>query len=81
MSEKSYRLDRTLTMSVMITIVLQTAGALLWVGAAEARLNALEVEAVSRPPVAERLARLEEQMGMARQSLTRIEHRLDQVRP
>jgi len=81
MSEKTFRLDRTLTMSVVATIVLQTAGALLWVGAAEARLNALEIEAKSQPPISERLARLEEQMGMARMSLTRIEHRLDQAQP
>jgi len=50
---------------------------LLWAGAAEARLSTLETQAELTMPVAERLARLEEQMIMARQSLNRIEHRLD----
>lgn len=81
MSEKILRLDRTITLSVILTIVLQTGGALLWVGAAEARLETLESRAEVNLSVSERLVRLEEQMLMARQSLTRIERRLDQPQP
>lgn len=81
MSEKFLRLERTVTLSVILTLILQTGGALLWVGAAEARLETLEDRATSNMPVSERLVRLEEQMLMARQSLTRIERRLDKTRP
>jgi len=75
---KPLQIDRTVTFGLVLAILIQTAGALLWAGAAEARLAHLESRAVSDAPVAERLARLEEQMLMARQSLGRIETRLDE---
>jgi hypothetical protein len=77
MSEKKLQMDRTITFGLVLAVLVQTAGALLWAGAAEARLSQLETRAAADLPVAERLARLEEQMTGARQSLTRIERRLD----
>ena len=77
MAEQNLRMDRTITFSLVVAVLVQTAGALLWAGAAEARLSQLETQAAADLPVAERLARLEEQMIGARQSLTRIERRLD----
>ena len=77
MAEQNLRMDRTITLSLVVAVLVQTAGALLWAGAAEARLSQLEAQAAADLPVAERLARLEEQMIGARQSLTRIERRLD----
>ena len=77
MAEQNLRMDRTITLSLVVAVLVQTAGALLWAGAAEARLSQLETQAAADLPVAERLARLEEQMLGARQSLTRIERRLD----
>ena len=79
MADKPLQIDRTVTFGLVLAVLVQTAGALLW---AEARLAHLESQAkIDAPmtlPVAERLARLEEQMSMARESLTRIEHRLDE---
>ena len=77
MAEQNLRMDRTITLSLVVAVLVQTAGALLWAGAAEARLSQLETQAAADLPVAERLARLEEQMIGARQSLGRIERRLD----
>ena len=77
MSNRTLQIDRTITFSLVVAVLVQTAGALLWAGAAEARLSQLETQAAADLPVAERLARLEEQMVGARQSLTRIERRLD----
>jgi len=77
----SMKFDRTITLSIIFAISIQTAGALMWAGAAEARLTALETRAEKAPPVSERLARLEEQMIMARQSLSRIEHQLSDLPP
>jgi anti-sigma-K factor RskA len=74
---KNLRFDRTITLSIIFAISIQTAGALMWAGAAEARLSDLESRAEQALPVSERLARLEEQMSMARESLSRIEQRLD----
>lgn len=77
MTDKALHVDRTITFGLVLAVLVQTAGALLWAGAAEARLSTLESQAIADMPVAERLARLEEQMIGARQSLTRIERRLD----
>lgn len=77
----SMKFDRTITLSIIFAISIQTAGALMWAGAAEARLSALEASAEKAPPVSERLARLEEQMIMARQSLSRIERQLGAPAP
>ena len=73
----AFKLNRSVSLGVAVTIALQSAGALMWGAAAEARLQALETSARTSVPVAERLARLEEQMSMARQSLGRIETRLE----
>lgn len=71
------RLDRTVTLSILFAVFLQTAGVLVWGGAAAARLEALERRAERSQPISERMARLEEQMLMARESLTRIERQLE----
>ena len=81
MSDRSLSFDRTVTLSLVFAVVLQTTGALLWAGAAEARIAALEARHNLHPPVSERLARIEEQMIMTRRSLTRIEARLDHEQP
>jgi len=72
------KLERTVSLGIIVTLSIQSAGALMWGGAAEARLQSLENTNAATPPVVERMARLEEQMIMARQSLARIERRLDQ---
>lgn len=77
MSEPNFKLDRTITLSIVFAIFMQTAGALIWAGSAEARLAAVEQRVLEAPRLTERLARLEEQMIMARASLQRIEKRLD----
>ncbi len=78
MSGKHLTWDRSITLSLIVTILLQTGGALLWVGAAEARIRTLEQHEQYGTSVDVRFARLEEQMQMAQQSLVRIERRLDQ---
>ena len=73
--------DRTITLGLVITIFLQTAGALIWAGATEARLNSLETQMALTPAVSERLSRLEGQFLIMSQSLSRIERRLMKVNP
>lgn len=66
------------TGGVVITIVLQSAAALMWFGRTGARLDALETHLKQQAGVAERLARLEEQAFATRAALQRIESKLDQ---
>ncbi|WP_409433479.1 hypothetical protein ACJ3XI_02945 [Litorimonas sp. RW-G-Af-16] len=70
------RFDRTITMGLLLAVIAQTAGALIWAGAAEARLTALEMQAALTPGISERLARLEGQTDQMAQSLLRIEREL-----
>jgi len=78
MSDKTeFHIDRRLTIGVLVTLAIQTSGALMWAGAAEARLKMLETEVSQTPPVFERLARLEEKVDLTRQTVVRIEQRLD----
>ncbi len=72
-----FKLEKTVSLGIIFALAVQTAGALMWGGAAEARLQAVEISVAHSPQMAERMVRLEEQMNMARQSLARIEHRLD----
>ncbi len=70
------RIESHISLALILTVVLQSAAALLWAGAAAERINELERRTANQDAVSERLARLEEQMDQARASLNRIEERL-----
>ena len=63
--------------AVVAALIVQTVGALIWAGAASARIGALENGAGSQGQVVERLARLEEQGIATRAAVERIERRLE----
>lgn len=72
-----FTVDPRVTFALIFALFLQTAGGLIWAGRAAARLEEVERAMVTQHEVAERLARLEEQVADARRSLARIEQRLD----
>jgi hypothetical protein len=74
------KIDARVTLALILALILETAGGLIWAGRAAARLEEVERAVATQPEVAERLARLEEQMTDARRSLGRIERRLDDDR-
>jgi hypothetical protein len=71
------KFDARITFALILALFLETAGGLIWTGRAAARLDQVEAAVSTQPEVAERLARLEEQLSDARRSLARIEQRLD----
>ncbi len=71
------RIETHISLALILTVVLQSAAALLWAGAAAERINQLERRTGKLAAISERLARMEEQMAQARVSLQRIEKRLD----
>ncbi len=71
------KFDMRITLALLTALFLQTAGGLLWIGQAAERLERVEHAVDAQPAVADRLARLEEQLAEARRSLARIEQRLD----
>jgi hypothetical protein len=66
-------------LAIIVTVALQAAGALLWAGQAAARIDELQSRIEAQAPVAERLARLEEQAASTRAALDRIEAKLDRI--
>jgi hypothetical protein len=75
-----WRLDRQVSVGLIVAVVLQAAAALMWAGRASARLDDMQRRLDTQAPVAERLARLEEQAGVARAALDRIEAKLERSR-
>lgn len=72
-----WRLDRQVSAAVLVAVAIQAAAALLWAGKASARIDEMQRRLEAQAPVAERLARLEAQAEASRQSLIRIEARLE----
>ncbi|MEQ9507061.1 MAG: hypothetical protein RLO80_12420 [Hyphomonas sp.] len=70
--------DRRLTIGVILAVAVQSAGVLLWAGAAAERVSTLEDQMRAAQPVAERLARVEAELGVMRTQLDRIERNLEQ---
>jgi len=75
-----WRFDRQVSLGLCITVFLQAAAALMWAGRASARIDDMQRRVEAQAPVAERLARLEEQATATRQSLDRIEAKLERSR-
>jgi hypothetical protein len=73
------KIDPRITMALLLALFLETAGSLIWAGRAAARLDEVERAVATQPEVAERLARLEEQLSETRRTLRRIEDHLDET--
>jgi hypothetical protein len=72
---------REIGWAVLFALAVQTAGALIWAGAASQRLTELERRTQSVEVLLERTARLEEQTNAMNASLRRIERKLDRLGP
>ena len=74
-----WHLDKRVPVAIIFTLLMQTAAALLWAGSTSERLAQLEVSADGYLAVHERTVRLEEQGRHMKDSLNRIEAKLDQL--
>jgi hypothetical protein len=72
-------IDRKLPSALIAAFVFQTAGALFWAGSAAERISVLEKTAANNQAAIERVAVLEEQVTTIKQSLDRIEAKLDRT--
>lgn len=71
------KLDKKIALGLVFALFLQTAGALLWTGAAAQRLEMVEEDIADRKGVKERLARVETELIAVRQQLDRIERKVE----
>ena len=74
-----WHLDKRVPIALIVAMAVQTAGALVWAGAAMQRIDYLEREVSAGSRIGERTARVEEQMRYLRQSVDRIETKLDRL--
>ena len=70
-------LDRKLPAALVAAFLLQTAGALFWAGSAAERISTLERTQARDQTAIERIAVLEDQVATMKQTLDRIENKLD----
>ena len=69
--------DRRLTYGVLVAVMVQFAGVLIWAGGAAARLNNVENAQGEARDLDVRLARVEAHLDAISVQLQRIEHRLE----
>ena len=70
-------IEKKVTISLIMAILIQTGGALVWAGAAAERISNVEAELNGRKSVSERLVRVEAQLEDVRAQLGRIERRVE----
>ncbi len=73
---RPFQIDRTVSVGLLITMVVQMAGGLVWAGSAAARLATLEAKMENNAAISERLARLEGLTSQMAQSVSHIEREL-----
>ncbi len=73
------KVDRKVTIALIFAVFMQTAGALMWMGAAAERLDVLERDVEAQRGVPERLARLEAEISVIRNQLDRIEGKIERL--
>lgn len=76
-ADGGWRIDRTVTIALLVSVLLETGGALLWAGSIDERVDRLITDARASSLMVERLSRLEAEMEAARTQLSRIEARLN----
>jgi hypothetical protein len=77
MAPARLRIDRTISIALIVGLIAETAAGLVWAGSAVQRLDAMELRAAGLDQIDARLARLEERVDDARASLIRIESRVN----
>ncbi|BAQ17985.1 hypothetical protein GL4_2551 [Methyloceanibacter caenitepidi] len=77
-SSAHWTLDRRVPVALILSIVLQSAGLFMWVGALTSRVSELETKAVRAIDAGDRVISLEAEMREVRRILQRIEAKLEQ---
>jgi len=70
-------IERKISLAVILAVVMESAGVLIWAGAASERLKEVEVRVAAQAAMAERLARVEVHLELAAAQLNRIEKKLE----
>lgn len=71
-SDTHWHLDRKVPISIILTILIQTAGVMWWAASANERLNSLEQKMIMLAPQSDRLTRVEVNIETIKDSLAEI---------
>lgn len=71
------KVDKRLTLAVILALFIQTGGALIWAGAAAERLETLENEQAFRRAYLIRTVQIETELEAMQAQLARIEAKID----
>jgi hypothetical protein len=70
-------IEKKLTLAVILAVILESSGVLIWAGAASERLKEMEVRVAAQAGLSDRLARVEVRLELAAAQLERIANRLE----
>jgi hypothetical protein len=70
-------IEKKLTFAVILAVTMESAGVLIWAGAAFERLKEVELRVAAPADMAERLARVEVHLQLAAGRLDRIEQKVE----
>ena len=76
-AQSSLKLDLKIPIALIVTVIVQTGGALLWAGGEAQRVTEVERRLDKQQGVSERLARLEAEAEATSAAIARIEAKLD----
>lgn len=71
--------EKKVSFAVILAVVLESAGVLMWVGSTSEKLREVELKIADQQGMAERLARVEAHMELAAAQLSRIERKLEET--
>jgi hypothetical protein len=74
---KRWAIERRVTLAVVLTLLMQAAGALIWATELDARVGIVEREQVSTSGLTERFIRLEERLDFLKRDTETIKRQLE----
>jgi hypothetical protein len=77
--ERHWVLDRRVPIAVIVTLLFQMSGALVWATQLDARVGDIERQSISSAGLNEKFARLEERLDDMKQNLASMKHQLDHL--
>lgn len=77
--ENGWKLDRRIPIAVIVALLLQLAGALIWATELDARVSGIERQSLGSSGMSERFARMEERLDNVRQDMQGMKRQLDRL--
>jgi hypothetical protein len=77
--DNAWRLDKRVPVAVIVAMLLQLAGILIWATQLDARVSSMEQQMVGSPALGEKFARLEERLEYMKQDVQYIKHQLERL--